>query len=258
MDNAKVVLVAKDGVVGGANLTLKDLSKARFNTCDMDEFAAYVTQIGVAQIYYTSNSAEAWKPDLGRVTALSSPDAECCLALSKCVSTIRETLNTSKTDPVPFLRLMKPYLCSNGLNLLANVQNLTIEKVTKVVKMKDKKGNFSYQYSRENSAKEAFEPPDTIELCVPLFDQHPDKVTIPVEVFFEFVEKSANGVMYAETIFRFECLTWNDIIANASRDTILSYLKTVPGAEVYYGSKSVVVATDEYLYHPTPAVVQVK
>jgi hypothetical protein len=252
----KLTIVSKDGLVGGHYHVLNDKTEKTFFTDSMDEFVRdcndAVEVCGkLVEVVYDESGATSLPVEVNYYTEAL---AICKPRTSDRLSIVTGSLgrNMTEAETEAFLRKLSGNLCGDGVSLLANVRHLSLEKVVKYVRQVDTKGNFSFQYTRESSTKQSFEPPEKITVTVPLFVGHKDTVVIPLEVFFEFEEaKDRDGNAFARSKLRFECLDIKEILYQEHRAAIAGYLAKLKCA-VRFGKMEIERKTDSWKYLKNP------
>lgn len=249
MEN-RLTIVAKDGLVGGAHVVLCDETASTFQTNLLSEFARVVNPAEHQVFAAASGIVTAWPKAVSNTTV---PVAECSAQPSPWLTGIHKAIARGMVDEdgcEDFLKRYRAFLCNDGLMFLANVRNLTVQKVVNYVRQKDTKGNFSYQYTVEDGQKAAFVPPDRITLTIPMFLGHPDKVQIGLDVDFSF-NQSTGSTPKANAGFRFECVGLDDLLLDAGTSIVRGYLADLDSV-TRWGGLSVSRKTDEWKYRDAP------
>jgi len=218
---------------------LKDETEIGLNTSDMDSFLSYLEDFKDYSVTYDEDHASAVPKKYGYHDNII---ARCGMQISNALDKIKTMLNyqLSLERFEYFLLYMKPFLDEGGLNLLALSRDFKVSKLTKIVRKKERNGNYHFMISKESADNEDFEPPETISFHIPIF-KHVDtshKFTFDFEfdyklddgepnVFFKFFNaqfetqlKEFQKELMVDLLSSLKCKKfWGDIMIHKQTDS---------------------------------------
>ncbi len=148
-----------------------------------------------------------------------------------------------------FLRAMLPFLVGDAFELIGQLKDLSISKITNIKRSSDNHGNYSFAVSRQGSAKEDFQPPATIKFKLPLL-KHERCLSNIIDLEFDFIftykESEDDGVQITCQIQNWQL---ENIILEKKRDLIEAALKELGECTLYYGGLDTNQHSDEWTYN---------
>lgn len=216
-----------------------------FETDHMESFKSYCDKVDDnASVYYTEDSVVLHKDEPGIHD--DSPVAICEIGLTNLSHDLLHCVHSrikSSKEFETFLRKYKPYLDTNGHDLLKMTQNFTISKTEKIEKTKDNKGNFAFAVSRKKGGKEDVEFPDRITITVPLLKGEDVKIVVPFDFEFDY-KTDENEVIMKFVLYNYEL---KELYDESTRAYLKEKLDSF-GVPVYWGTKNVRVKDDKWKY----------
>lgn len=132
---------------------------------------------------------------------------------------------------------------SSFLAFYNTLENLSINKIMKVNRKDDNRGNFSFSYeAAEGNGDAKF--PRTIELDVPLFRGLDVKTKIELKLYFKWNMNSGGVVL----LFNVENVMLTEIVEDAAK-AYLEKLSDESDYEMIIGHFDIVNSTDAWKYH---------
>lgn len=244
----KINITAKDGeatVLTGAHFhELEGFVSTQFVTTNIKAFVDYLKpMMEYITVYHDSMSIRAFS---NRLTKYEDQVAYCGLNRTKKLKKVVSVNDCAHglSDMEKFLDSIKRDIDGKGTDLLSRTRDFRMSAVTDVQREKDGKGNYSYSYSRKNKSREDdVKFPETITVTVQLFENHPDVIEIPLDVYFDYVtHEDSVDVFFTLTNYDIE-----ELIEDASKAIILSFLTDI-SAPVFQGTLQVEHMTDSWKY----------
>lgn len=251
MDNAKSITLADREtnrlLVGRAYVELKDASQQTFFTDDLDDFVAYVKASkgkGGEVIEYSSQEVSAWREQESVRPRQDKAIATCSLRTGARLLKLLKVNGVwlGHEDLEVLLRIMRDCGGPEAMDLLDNLMNFSVSKVTNVKKSR-KGGNYVYSVSRESAGSDDFVPPSTLAFKVPVFDGLAGAHEIRFDFDFDF--KEADGEVTLR--FKLENLNLGDEIDKAKKADIMEAVKSI-GYPAYWGSRKIIEKDDTWKY----------
>ena len=191
---------SKDGVAkiltGNHYIELEDETTHTFYTQDPQSFLEYIKGYKPENhiILYDTCTI---KLVLKEAKRIEDPIAVCNLLNSNLFNHVSNNLGNSQviSDFEKWLSKLKKNLDETGVDLMFNVKDLKISKVTNIQRTADKKGNYIFNISRESKKDSGeYEPPESFGVAVPLY-QYLDTPAniIPLDLDFQFDYNENHG-----------------------------------------------------------------
>lgn len=252
MEN-KVTVIAKDGQatvkIGADMIVLKDCTKSTFHTHLIDEFINYVCKSYQCVIYANDKSLHACRLDQP-VEYNTIPVAICNLEFHPKTVFLTNKIKQGNWVHLKEMELLldclKDGLCSKGIQLLKYLRDFKLSAITDIERQKDNRGNYINSIKRTVRGKEEkndYEFPEKIQFNIPLFNYDEHRVTVEVELKFDF-QVVGEEVKLMWNLINFDLDTQLNEYAKAY---IVSKLKE-GGYEFYWGTFNIVPQTDEWCY----------
>ncbi len=238
---------SKDGILklGNDILDLNDESKSSFTTDDFESFVEYSKVYGdKASIYYSEKEIKLIPKGEARQNNL--PLAICNMsnspALTLLINCVNKKQDIQKMED--FLKTMKGYLNEEGLKFLSNIQDFSISKITKIVRKKDNRGNYTFIVEKEDAGNAEYLPPETINFTIPIFKHLNDSANFVFDIVFDYTE-AAPGEVYL--YFKLENLNFTELLVSVFKKITTNIIKSVELPK-YYGNYELIEMTDEWRY----------
>lgn len=213
---------------------LEDESYGVFKTTCIEDFVKYVSaNITEYSVFYGCQSAYVFKNDISynrKCIAELLVDESVGLKRVRGLLDRNFTLDTLEKR----LRSLKPWFGDGCRELLLCCRDLTIEKIQKITRQKDNRGNFVFSAVRKGTS-DTVPYPEDIKFEVPIFDMcNIENVLIALDVGFDFDEKKKDDVVTYEPYFYFECPLFGELINDARKQAMRRLLGGLVNVE--YGS----------------------
>jgi len=244
-------------LVGRAFVELHDFSKQNFETMDLGDFCKYLTTASATVdstdkdqpvIEYDETGLRAYESQFEIDPRNDVPFATCFLStaprLERLISKNGRWMSREELETL--LRSLKENLFPTGLELLDNVMDFSVSKVTKIKRTKTPKGNYNFSISRESAGSDDFVPPEALMFQVPVFTMLKDVTEAQIKFDFTF-DYNDCGDGNVNLKFKLENLNLDDDLFNARRDIIKAYVDKI-GIQSFWGSRHIVAKTDEWKY----------
>lgn len=255
MEN-KLTVVARDGValVGSHFHELKDESKAELATTDIESFLKFVkAKAGV--IFYDYQTITAYN-SVAEVTNNTAPISSCTLCVTDILRTLQAKNNRgmSLEEFETFLLTFRPYLDQKALDLLSNLRDFRVSKVTDIERQKDNKGNYKFSISRQANAKTQFEPPEKISFEVSVFEHLPDTITVPMEFSFDYKEiedEDDESKHTVQMVFTVRNMQLDELFKARCKEIVQEVISGL-SAEKYWGALKIHKLNDSWKFKENP------
>lgn len=237
---------------GADVIRLGDYTAQEFVTTDIEDFLAYVQGIRAmptaehAVIEYNQNAVQYWASRHPEMPRVETPLATCKLTSSARLRAI-ESVNGKVLDRSDLERLLRKLidnLDTAGRDLLDNLSDFNVSKVTKIKRSKQPNGNYSYAVTKESAGSDDFVPPKKLSFTVPVFDGIETDYKFSFDFEFDYLESQGEVALR----FKMENLNLDEAIFKARKEIIKKYLESVAEIPAYWGSRQVRLATDEWSY----------
>lgn len=230
-------------------ILLKDLSTAHFQTDDLEAFAVYAKAQkpdGGLSIFYDHTGLVLARTE--EVSAKNKPLATCSLQSSDPLKLLKAHLG-QELGIAQFEKLLTS-LRRNGsfLNLISQLRNMTVNKETTYQRQLDNQANFKLLIERKGAAGD-WTPPATLDFLVPVFAFLKDEIKVSPDLIMTMEDGSP-----APT-FTLEALTFAEDLKLRQREILESHLANLVTLPTYWGIRSVIEATDAYLYKDNGATL---
>jgi hypothetical protein len=245
-----VAIEGKEGVAtlltGNHIIQLEDESTQTMHTQDPESFLLYANKFSNDEhhIVYGEDSINLVKKKPGRY---NEPLASCRLSHSNLLRHVDASLDSdmSPGNFEKFLSKMKRNLDETGRDVLFNVKDLKIAKVTNIQRSQDRKGNYIFNISRESKKDSGdYEPPETFSTKVPVFNylnNEENLVDIPLDFNFDYTENhGAVTIMLCVS-----CPQLDDILLYQKKKIIESVIEEA-GFDAYFGQVNAHTHTSEW------------
>lgn len=233
--------------LGADVIRLNDFTSQEFVTTDIEDFLSYIkgdVQSPDAVIEYNQNAVQHWHSRTPVSPRDEKPLATCKLTSSTRLRAI-EAVNgktIGRDELEQFLRRLIDNLDVPGRDLLDNVMDFNVSKVTKIKRSKQSNGNYHYSVTKESAGADDFVPPKKLSFTVPVFDGIDTDYKFTFEFGFDYVEAGGEVALR----FKLENLNLDEAIFKARKEIIKKYLESVAEIPAYWGSRVVHLATDEW------------
>lgn len=204
--------------IGADVVDLRDESTATYHTEDLGEFIRFAGDKSATEhvIFYSAELVSLFAAEVFAKPREYDAVAVCKMAVHPRLAILLKA-NGRKMDADDFetlMRQLKRNLDGKGLELLDNINNLTVSKATKIERKKDRGGNYRYSVSRESAGTEDFQPPESLAFKVPLFVGVESPRPLEFDFRFDFTQKDGDVALF----FTIECLNLTEdlIYARAS------------------------------------------
>ena len=241
-------------LVGRAFVELNDFSEQTFKTDDLSGFVDYIKSLKKKAkdfshpvfIEADENKVTAFKRMISTDPRNEIAIAECSLSISKRLdSIIRANGNWISADKMEeLLKSLRNYTTPEGLELLDNIMDLSISKITKIRKTKSG-GNYTYSVSRESSGADDFKPPKQLTFDVPIFNRFESHFGFRFD--FDFDYKEIDGKV--DLLFKIENLNIDDELLTARRAIVMDeFISKIDEVEAFWGHRRITNQDDAWKY----------
>lgn len=235
---------------GADFIKLSDATAQEFVTTDIEDFITYVQRLHKdgfgSTVEYNQSAVQYWPCRISDNPRDEKPLATCKLASSARLQAIQRVNGSeiSRDTLEQFLRKLLDNLDTAGRDLLDNVMDFNVSKVTKIKRSKQPNGNYHYSVTKESAGSDDFVPPKKLSFTVPVFDGIDTDYKFTFDFGFDYVE--AGGEVALK--FKLENLNLDEAIFKARKEIIKKFLESVSEIPAYWGSRVVHLATDEWSF----------
>ena len=244
-------------LVGRAFVELNDCSEQKFETTDLGDFCKYLStkQATVDPIdkdqpvvEYNEDGLHAYESQFSIDPRNVAPFASCYLKTAPRLERLIQKNGRwmSREELETLLRGLKDNLSTVGLELLDNVMDFSVSKVTKIKRTKTPKGNHNFSVSRDSAGSDDFTPPEFLIFKVPVFTMVKDvtEASLKFDFSFDFSDRGDGNV---DLKFKLENLNLDDDLFNARRDILKTEVDKL-GIQSFWGNRIKILQTDEWKY----------
>lgn len=234
---------------GADFIKLSDATAQEFVTTDIEDFLSYVQSFGKNEgsvIEYNEGSVKYWAHKMPGNPRDSKPIATCKLTSSARLQTIQSAngKEISRDTLEQLLRKLMDNLDTAGRDLLDNVMDFNVSKVTKIKRSKQPNGNYHYSVSKESAGSDDFAPPKKLSFTIPVFDGIETDYKFTFDFGFDYSEIAGEVALK----FKLENLNLDEAIFKARKEIIKKFLESVSEIPAYWGQRTIHVATDEWSF----------
>lgn len=171
--------------------------------------------------------------------------AECAFFTSEYINSLSSVNSRfiSDTDMQSLLKKMRVNIGTDGLELLDNIMDLSISKITKIRKSK-KGANYNYSVSRESAGMDDFVPPKKLSFNVPVFAGFENEAIFTFDFDFDYKEDDGQVRLF----FKIENLNLKEILLSERKRIIKEHLSFIEKSKILWGSRKKYLGTDEWSY----------
>lgn len=241
-------------LIGRAFVELNDFSEQKFSTTDLNDFCKYVkASIGPNEkvprpvIEYDETGLRAFRNLFSVDPRNDNAFAYCRLSTAPRLERLIQKNGNwmPRGDLETLLQGLKENLSTAGLELLDNIKNFSLSKITKVKRQKQKNGDYSWSVTRESAGTDDFVPPDALIFEVPIFSMiGVSKEQIKFDFNFDYTECSDGNI---ELKFKIENLNLADNLFEIRRKIIKEEVDKID-IDSFWGSRGILIQTDEWKY----------
>lgn len=171
--------------------------------------------------------------------------AECAFFTSEYINSLSSVNSRyiSDTDMQSLLKKMRVNIGTDGLELLDNIMDLSISKITKIRKSK-KGANYNYSVSRESAGMDDFVPPKKLSFNVPVFAGFENEAIFTFDFDFDYKEDDGQVRLF----FKIENLSLIEILLEERKRIIKEHLSFIGRSKILWGSRKKYLGTDEWSF----------
>ena len=228
-------------LLGNDFFVLKDDSHNTFVTSDVKDFFKYFEDSEKGEVFYDHDEAT-YSVGTGREKkALAKLFLEESIPMQKIGRLNQSGMPLSSFETI--LRSLRNYMDANGLQILSNLKDFQVNKIKKFERTYDRTtGNYSHKVVQESDRND-FNPPETIEFEVPMFENIDDTFKVVFDFEFTFREND-DGVMVTFTLSNLE---FKKEYLDRKKEILKEYMGDSPIQE-YWGKSSPVLKDDSWKY----------
>ncbi|MFZ1291059.1 MAG: hypothetical protein WAR79_13265 [Melioribacteraceae bacterium] len=248
MDDKKIVInsTSDNFKIGNDVIKLVDESFLSFTTNSLLDFIEYVVtnHVDNSVVYFDLVSAKLFLKDSVRY---NSDYKAICKFIEHPVFTLLKRKNgndLSLDELINLLTSLKSYSSGKTILLLDKLNDLSIKKVISIERSKDNSGNFSYSFKSSNQGKSDYSFPENLTFSFPLLKYLKQTSDFNFDFSFNYSIDSEGTFGFK---FRLNSFTFEDDFINCLK-TYIEEILVSSKIDCYFGSASIVKATDEWKY----------
>jgi len=249
MSGDKKVVISHQGEIlrlleGCDYVQLTDGTDDTFDTDSIDSFADYLSiKDNDFRLFYDESVCRAIESNVKYNTkSIAVCSLQFSLLMQKLVNVANQNLGLDALEE--FLTIMKPFIDQSGIDLLSCCNDFQSSKITSVKRKRDqKKGNFCFSISQEDTGKNDFDPPESVKFELPIFDFIDDASKFEFEIHFSHRATEDDCRVY----FKFYNPMFNNLLRMEQKRIIESKLERID-APKFWGSLEINNRTDEWKY----------
>lgn len=249
-ENSKIHIDSKDGqvLIGSHFHILEDETQGQYLTDSLEDFILNsklkieAGEFEEASLYFQDKNLKVYPDNPDRY---SVPLMICNLSPSDALVRLTHAVGADcdRDDFEEFLLNMKPYLMDDSRDLLSQVRDFSLNKVTSMNRKKERNGDYFFAYVSESSGKDDFLPPETVKFCLPLFKGLEETEVIQLD--FDFNYKQSGEDIYLKFKLRFS--DFDEEISRLQKGIIARRIESLDMPK-YYGEFVVNKQDDSWKY----------
>lgn len=256
IDKLNIHAITKDGEtrLGGTVIDLNDESRGKFTTSCLADFTEYVkalpdksgliisfteTEIVLSDTKFSQN----WVP-----AAVCKPVQS--VYLRELLGAANKVLDLQTIENL--IRRLRAHASTQALQILDFCKRGLVEKIVKIERSRDNRGNYNFSMSRSSGSKDDFQPPQKVAFDLPVLDQCDETMEITLEPVF-ILKESPDGAPVMG--FSLENLIVKEQVSDQIRGIIRASAKEI-GLPAYFGTIDLNRSTDAWRHLENPMVIK--